>query len=695
MTTPITRNVTYDRTWRVLHGPLSPEELREALSQLAAAHGLRIAYPHRYTAIMLRSEDNSAGLTIRWRTHVPPTRDAQAHSPETERHLEILVESTATAARDTELVEDLALRVRRHSSSELERIRAHLPLLDRYVSSGLDFKRWALIVRDHYVENTLGLVLGAHRAGIPADMIYALAKGDRTHGRDRIHATLLAHGIASSVLDNTAINAPATHVIELAAARVSVDAFIDNAHAAGRQVLVIDDGGFIAQGYGNHDAPRSIDAALELTVSGLKRIGSAGPLAIPVLNLARSELKTRLGYPEIADSCARRLRALLPAHKLSGRSVLVLGFGQLGSRLAGNLRAEGAQVHVVDADPLVLITAAEAGYTTHRCVADALREASPFLVVGTSGDDAITATDLALLPNDVFLAPFATKDFSLLATAPYADQATLIPGVGRRYRIDDGRHVTVLGDGRSLNLFEADAIPNQGYDAYRAGTLIAAEWLCHNAGQLTPGMHVEIVDDIVRASGLYEAYYDTYLARPPVSAPTGSAAAHRVDGLRACVIGYGVAGRLHAEILAQAGAELTILDPKHQELPKDMRSFTTDVDELPEVVTSAVALWSVCCPTAEHLPVLRSILARDPQARVLLEKPACQGHEIAELTALLAGHRNAIVDQYRHSRACTVAPISGWRRLPYTDSPMPTTSPHRDPARPNSSPPAEQGWTCS
>jgi hypothetical protein len=60
----------------------------------------------------------------------------------------------------------------------------------------------------------------------------------------------------------------------------------------------------------------------------------------------------------------------------------------------------------------------------------------------------------------------------------------------------------------------------------------------------------------------------------------------------------------------------------------------------------------VCCPTAEHLPVLRSILTRNPQARVLLEKPACQGHEIDALAALLASHRHAritVADQYTHA----------------------------------------------
>ncbi|MEV6936692.1 DUF317 domain-containing protein, partial [Streptomyces sp. NPDC051132] len=81
------------------------------------------------------------------------------------------------------------------------------------------------------------------------------------------------------------------------------DAFLGAAHAAGRRVLVVDDGGLLAGGYGALGTPRTVDAAPELTVSGIKRIAAAGPLAIPVLNLARSQVKSR---PDQAQPTASR-----------------------------------------------------------------------------------------------------------------------------------------------------------------------------------------------------------------------------------------------------------------------------------------------------------------------------------------------------------------------------------------------------
>ncbi|MFG1755324.1 Rossmann-fold NAD(P)-binding domain-containing protein [Streptosporangium sandarakinum] len=641
--------------WDVLRGPITAAALIEGVAGIAAPHKLHVDHTSP-TSLTLTVPGGAPHVTIRWHPHTAERPDTLSHVLPADG-LEVLLdvhpggEETAAALHTW-----LRDRLRCYDPAELEQITASMPLLARHATPDAHLAEWAVIFRDHYVENTLAFLLALQQAGVPAEWVYALAKGDRTRNRDRIHATLLARGCRSGLLDNTAINAPADHATDLARALAGVDAFIDAAHATGRKVLVIDDGGLIAQGYGRIDAVRRVDAAIELTVSGLKRIKAAGPLGIPVFNLARSALKTNLGYPEIADSCLRRLRELLPAVKVIGRTVLVLGYGTLGSRLAAALRAQGCQVHVADPDPLALIAAAEAGHPTYRTVGDALRSVRPFLLVGTTGEDTLTPGVVEALPDGAVLAPYATRDFSLLATDP-AFAATEIPGVGRRYRLPAGTHVTVLGDGRSLNLFESDAIPNQGYDAYRAGTLIAAKALCADAAALPPGVHTSVVDDVITGSGLYEAYYDTYLSAsaPAQPAATGSAP---LAGTTVCTVGYGTAGRLHAQILTDAGAQLTIVDPKHQDLPRGCTTFHHSVGDLPAAVAAGIGLWSVACPTADHLPVLRAILAHNPAARILLEKPACQGHEIDELTQLLAAHRAArvaVVDQYRHARALDIA----------------------------------------
>ena len=647
--------------WVVLRGPISAETIATAAAVLAEARQLRCALDEGAGTLRLTDPATSHVLvTVRWKSlppQAPRTLGFQMPPPAV---VDILIDPGSGAAAGplaAELHEALSARALPYTGSELDGIRAAMPLLERYSTPQPAFDNWALLFRDHYLEHSTGFVLAMERAGIPAQWIFALDKGDKTWNRDRVHATFRDRGYRSDVLDNTAVNDPDAHRGELARVSADIDAFLDAAHAAGRRVLVVDDGGLLARGYGAVGAPRTVDAALELTVSGIKRIAAAGQLAIPVLNMARSQVKSRLGYREIADSCLRRLRALLPDRKIIGRQVLLLGYGTLGSRLAAQLRDLGCRVDIVDTDLPALIDAAEHGFTTYRTAAQALTATRPFLIIGTTGETALTDTELSVLPDGVLLAPFATRDFcALTENAVHRAGAVEIPGVGVRFVIPGTKTVTLLGNGRSMNLFDADSIPSQGYDAYRAATLIAATALCADPGGVPAGLHTAPADTAITDAGLWEAYYDLYSAP---GAGTGQVAAvpaprpaarDRLE--RAAIVGYGVAGRLHTEILTALGTTPAVIDPKHQDLPASLRTFPHQVSELPPAVAAGIDLWSVCCPTAEHLEVLRAILRHNPAARVLMEKPACRGHEIDAFSRLLADHpaaRIIVNDQYRHT----------------------------------------------
>lgn len=639
--------------WTVLRGPVSAGAIAAAVQETAVRHGLLLTRPRPDALRLSRPPGSTPVLSVRW-TALPPQPPAvlgyQMPALDT---VEILVDHPGgmpgPAVRD--VLRSLQSLCLPYAPRELDGIAASMPLVAQYAHPCEAFENWAVLFRDHRLEHSVGFLLGLERSGIPAEWMFALDKGDRTLNSDRIHATYLARGYHSDLLDNAAIDAAGPASGRLRRVTDRIDTFISDARNAGRKILIIDDGGLLARGYGTRQGIRA-DAAIELTVSGIKRIASAPELGIPVLNMARSQVKTLLGYREIADSCIRRLRAILPDRKFIGRHVLLIGYGTLGSRLAAALRALGCRVDIVDTDLPTLITAAEDGYTTHRSAGEALRASEPFLVIGTAGEIALTSADMAHLPDGVLLAPFATRDFSALTQGTHA-VGTGIPGVGISFQFPDGRTATLLGNGRSMNLFEADSIPNQGYDAYRAGTLIAARHLCAHHERIPPGLHTEPADRAITDAGLYEAYYDRYNAPRPPASRTPAASREKTLS-KACIIGYGVAGRLHTRLFADLGTELTIIDPKHQDLPKAHRSFHSEIGDLPDSVIADTEIWSVCCPTADHLPVLRAILQRNPSARVLMEKPACRGNEIDEFAALLDRHPQARIvvnDQYRHSHA--------------------------------------------
>ncbi|WP_051812500.1 NAD(P)-dependent oxidoreductase, partial [Kitasatospora sp. MBT63] len=498
-----------EAAWRTADGP---DGLPRTVDLRLGGHRVRLtlepAAPERH-----RTLDPVVPEPALWRTAISTAAPADAELP-------AAVQEILAAVRE---------RADRLTDAESAAVWAAMPLLRHFAGRGRRIDGWALVFRDHYVENSVGFLLAAERAGIPREWIYALAKGDRTSGRHRVHAWFRARGYRSAVLDNSVIDGTAPGQEVAAAQRVAadVDRFIAAAHRAGRRVLVIDDGGLLARGPGAARlVSEPVDAVVELTVSGLKRIG-AGPLpGVPVFNVARSQLKSLLSYEEIADSCLRRLRELVPGQKFIGRRVVAVGFGTLGSRLARRLRSLGCRVTVVDQDTLALVQAAEQGFETEPSLAAALRRCTPFLVTGSTGEALLGPEELPLLPDGVLLAGFATKDFSLLSTGGAGTVESVLTGVGVRHRLPGGGVATLLGDGRSLNLFEYEGIPNSGYDAYRAGTLIAVRELCHRADALAPGVHVREVDEAVRAAGLYEAYYDTYIADTPAgrTAPAPAAA---------------------------------------------------------------------------------------------------------------------------------------------------------------------------
>ncbi|MET9016235.1 Gfo/Idh/MocA family oxidoreductase [Streptomyces olivaceoviridis] len=121
------------------------------------------------------------------------------------------------------------------------------------------------------------------------------------------------------------------------------------------------------------------------------------------------------------------------------------------------------------------------------------------------------------------------------------------------------------------------------------------------------------------------------------------------DAVHVCVVGYGVVGTLHTRLLTGLGFRVSVVERNAAVwLPDGVRGWRT-VEDVP---ADTVDVWLVCTPTEDHLRTLIRVLALDPAARVLLEKPACRTAEIDRMQAVLAAHprlRVAVMDQYRDS----------------------------------------------
>ncbi|MFF0834965.1 MULTISPECIES: Gfo/Idh/MocA family oxidoreductase [unclassified Streptomyces] len=141
---------------------------------------------------------------------------------------------------------------------------------------------------------------------------------------------------------------------------------------------------------------------------------------------------------------------------------------------------------------------------------------------------------------------------------------------------------------------------------------------------------------------------------------------------RVCVVGYGVAGRLHHRLLEAAGLRVCAVDPALTGVPVGAHS-RRPIEHSPAVrdMPGPVNLWSLCTPTQVHTDVLAEVLERDPRASVIMEKPACRAQDVPRLLALLERYPEArvvVMNQYRHAHALRL--LDDLRRQHMPDQPV-------------------------
>ena len=111
---------------------------------------------------------------------------------------------------------------------------------------------------------------------------------------------------------------------------------LDRARAIGQRTLVLDDGGYIYPILFSQfrDRLQEIIGIIEQTTSGIWKLRPYDTIALPVFNVAESELKATIEAYGVTDAVVRNLQRLAPDEMWEGRPALVIGLGKLGSGIA-------------------------------------------------------------------------------------------------------------------------------------------------------------------------------------------------------------------------------------------------------------------------------------------------------------------------------------------------------------------------
>ena len=202
----------------------------------------------------------------------------------------------------------------------------------------------------------------------------------------------------------------------------------------------------------------------EETTTGVHRLyemEKAGTLLFPAINVNDSVTKSKFDNlygcrHSVVDGLNRATDVML-----SGKSAIVLGYGDVGKGCAQALKGQGARVSVAEIDPICALQAAMEGYQVVR-LEDVISTADIF-ITATGNKDIITADHMARM-----------KDKAIVANIGHFDNEIDMAGLARvkgirkeeikpqyhEWTFPDGHSVLILAEGRLMNLGCATGHPS-------------------------------------------------------------------------------------------------------------------------------------------------------------------------------------------------------------------------------------------
>ena len=246
--------------------------------------------------------------------------------------------------------------------------------------------------------------------------------------------------------------------------------------------LIIDDGGDLVS-LMHAEFPDLIPGVIggcEETTTGILRLRAldrAGKLAFPMMLVNNADCKhlfdNRYGTGQSVWDGINRTTNLIVA----GKTVVVAGYGWCGKGVAMRAKGLGAQVIVTEVDPVKGMEAVMDGFSLMT-----MDQAAPL------GDLFITVTGCAgVVRREHFL---AMKDGAICCNAGHCDGGVDVAALREMaveaaparknimgYRLENGRRIYVLAEGRLVNLAAGDGHPAEIMDMSFAIQALSARWL--------------------------------------------------------------------------------------------------------------------------------------------------------------------------------------------------------------------------
>ena len=169
---------------------------------------------------------------------------------------------------------------------------------------------------------------------------------------------------------------------------------------------------------------------------------------------------------------------------LAGRNVVVAGYGWCSRGIATRARGMGAQVIITEVNPLPALEAVMDGFRVMPML-EAARVGSIF-VTATGGIHEIDKQHMEVMPNGAILANSGhfNVEINIPALEAMAVEKHRVRDFVDQYTLSDGRKISLLGEGRLINLAAAEGHPASVMDMSFANQALCVEFIVKNASKL-------------------------------------------------------------------------------------------------------------------------------------------------------------------------------------------------------------------
>jgi adenosylhomocysteinase len=235
------------------------------------------------------------------------------------------------------------------------------------------------------------------------------------------------------------------------------------------------------------DLAADVIAGTEETTTGVIRLKSmekAGVLRYPIIAVNDADTKhlfdNRYGTGQSTVDGILRATNLL----LAGKRLVVCGYGWCGRGVAMRARGAGANVIVLEVDPLKALEAVMDGYTVLP-MQDAARVGEVFVTV-TGDIHIIRKEHFEAMPDGAVVCNSGhfNVEIDIPALEALAVDHSPIRDQVEEYRLKDGRRIYLLGEGRLINLAAAEGHPASVMDMSFANQALGSEYAVKNRGKL-------------------------------------------------------------------------------------------------------------------------------------------------------------------------------------------------------------------